>query len=266
VRTIWEIGSRDGLDGLALSQAYPDASVVCFEPNPDTFAQVAQNSARSVDGSMRALPYALCDRDGPATFFKIDPVATKTTWPDGNPGASSMYVASGDYPFEEYVQVPVQVEGRRASSLIEDGFAVPDLVWMDVQGAEMEVLKGFDRHVGLVTAIYVELSLQEMYTGQALAPEVIALLSRSGHKWHSVTRTGTWQFDALFLRSDRSNWRLNVRHHLFSWSLRTRRKFGIARPLPPSNPRQLMAVVARRGIRAGKRVLNRLVLGRVPHR
>lgn len=253
VCVIWEIGSRDGKDALELSRFHPEASVICFEPNPDTFHQVLENTSQDPNRSIRAFPFALCNSDGPVTFFKIDPIATKTTWPDGNPGASSLYLASGDYPVEEYVQVPVMVQGRRASSLIDEGIPSPHLIWMDVQGAELEVLKGFGDHLKSVAALHVELSLRQMYTGQALAPEAVALLANLGFRWHSVTRTGEWQFDALFLNAHHRTWRLNLRHFLLSRSLQTRRKLGIRKPLP-TNPKAVW-------VRSVRRILRFLVDG-----
>jgi FkbM family methyltransferase len=231
IQVIWEIGSRDGVDGVELSRTFPMASVLCFEPNPDTFQQVVDATLRAPKGSMQAFRLALCNSDEPVTFFKIDATATKTAWPDGNPGASSLYVASGDYPFEEYAQVPVLVQGRRASSLIAEGLPPPDFVWMDVQGAELEVLKGFGEYLSNVDLIHVELSLRVIYTGQALAPEVISFLANSGFRWHSVTRKGEWQFDALFLNARARRWRLSIRHYLLSLSLRTGAVFGISQSI-----------------------------------
>ena len=253
VAVIWEIGSRDGLDGLALSRAHPNARVICFEPNPDTFQQVARNAARAENVAIDAYPYALCDEDGPVTFFKIDPVATRTTWSDGNPGASSLYVASGEYPKEDYVQVPVTVKGRRAKTVIEQGVPVPDLVWMDVQGAELSVLQGFGDRLWDVSAIYVELSLRPIYTGQALAADVVRFLSSSGFRWHSVTRTGEWQFDALFVRGGRYDVRLIARDRALNFSLKSRLQFGIRQHVP--TPRRLAKSVRVRAMRVAFRLL-----------
>lgn len=199
VTSVWEIGSRDGQDALQLAHAFPQASVYAFEPNPETFPAV-ESSAQGSNGRVRAANVALTSSDGPVEFMQIDTVNTQTAWSDGNPGASSLFSASGAYDdIERYVQRAVTVEGARADSVIERGIApAPQVVWMDVQGAEALVLEGFGVLLSEVSLIYVELSLHEIYAGQALAPEIIEMLSPH-FRWYSVPHPGPWQFDAVFV-------------------------------------------------------------------
>lgn len=199
VTTVWEIGSRDGQDGLHLASAFPQASVYAFEPNPETFPAV-ESAALGSSGRMRAVNVALTSSDGPVEFMQIDTVNTQSVWSDGNPGASSLFSASGAYDhIERYVQRPVSVESARADSVIERGIApAPQVVWMDMQGAEALVLEGFGVLLAEVSLIYVELSLHAIYAGQALAPEIVEMLS-THFRWYSVPRPGPWQFDAVFV-------------------------------------------------------------------
>ncbi|MEI2643025.1 MAG: FkbM family methyltransferase [Candidatus Nanopelagicales bacterium] len=233
VSSIWEIGSRDGEDARALLDAFPLAHLDAFEPNPDTFS-IVESVAATRRSRMTAHNIALTESDGTTTLYKIDRERTKTTWQDGNPGASSLFRASGAYSaHEDYVQVPVSVAGRRASTLItEEQLAVPQLVWIDVQGAELSVLRGFHEALSTVSAIYLELSLKEIYEGQALAPDVVSYL-RPLFAWHSVLRTGEWQFDALLVSRDLADSRLRWRDALLRRSLSSRVNAGVAYPLKP---------------------------------
>jgi FkbM family methyltransferase len=70
-------------------------------------------------------------------FFPIDPKRTVTTWKDGNPGASSLFVAQDGYPHEKYVQNEIMVNCHRLDSICEQEKIVPDLIWIDLQGAEL---------------------------------------------------------------------------------------------------------------------------------
>jgi FkbM family methyltransferase len=56
----------------------------------------------------------------------------------------------------------------------------PALLKIDVQGFEMELLKGAEQSLASFSDIYVELSFVPFYEGQALAPEVIAWLDGRG--------------------------------------------------------------------------------------
>ena len=60
---------------------------------------------------------AVGDRDGNATFHPMDPQRTVTTWADGNPGASSLFVASGKYEVETYVQGSEEVSYRQTGHI-----------------------------------------------------------------------------------------------------------------------------------------------------
>ena len=250
---MWEIGSRDGRDGVALLHAFPGCVVHAFEPNPDTYPSVEHAAAKSYS---RLIPHqiALCVTDGPVLFHKIDRRRTVTTWADGNPGASSLFRASGAYDgIEKYVQTPIVVRGATAAGLIgSNEVPSPDFIWMDVQGAEGLVLAGFGSRLADVKAIYVELSLREMYEGQAMAPEVVARL-RENFRWHSVLHHGSWQFDALFISRNYSGPELIVRDIALRASLRTGLNVGIAFPAKKAGLR-LVRAAKRRARRAVARV------------
>lgn len=225
------MGSRDGHDAAELAAAFPGARVVCFEPNPDTVDLVRAMAEQHP--LLDAIPCALLDTDGEVTFYKIDPAHTVTTWADGNPGASSLFEATGDYPFETYAQTATAVDGARGDSLISKGISpAPELIWIDVQGAELMVLEGLGRYIDHVELVSVELSLAPIYHGQALAPAVVSFLQLHGLLWHSVAHPSEWQFDAVFVRTGGADIRLRLRNQLWNWSLRSRPKPGIREPIP----------------------------------
>lgn len=224
---IWEIGSRDGEDGRELLKSFPASRLIAFEPNPDTFEKVSKISAES-NGKIEAMNIAISDTDGQIIFFKIDTDSTITTWEDGNPGASSLFVANNQYDVEKYVQIPIKVSSRRAASLIGlDCYKVPDLIWMDVQGAEDLVLKSFDNYLSNVRFIYVELSLKPLYEGQPLAKDVIQRLSKDFY-WHSNLTLGEWQFDGLFINKKYGKTSLRIRNRLLTLSLKLKFNIGIS--------------------------------------
>jgi hypothetical protein len=56
----------------------------------------------------------------------------------------------------------------------------PCVLKIDVQGFELEVLRGAPSTLASVDEAYVECSFEELYGGQALASEIIAELDRHG--------------------------------------------------------------------------------------
>lgn len=251
VKTIWDIGSRDGLESQALLAAYPYAVVHAFEPNPDTYPMLAQVEKRY--SRLLAHNLVLSDLDGEITFHKIDRERTETSWADGNPGASSLFEASGVYDgIEKYVQQPIAVESATAGRLLDSGAVpVPDIIWMDVQGAELLVFKGFKEHLASVKAIYVELSLKPIYHGQALADEVLAYLAKD-FQWIGVPNKGAWQFDALFIRRDLGDLHSAFRNRQLRLALAAPTKPGIASRAGLPDPTHLLhasAIVASDALR-----------------
>jgi len=225
IDSIWEIGSRDGQDALRLKLEFPWAEFHLFEPNPDTFPLV-EEAARELE-RFNAYNLALGSEDGSAVFQKIDPSKTITSWADGNPGASSFFKASTGYKVETYIQTPVEVEMARASSIIERGIAAPDLIWMDVQGFEGHVVDGFDSHISRVSAIYVELSLREMYEGQILIRDFVKKMSNN-FLWVNVQNTGNWQVDALFVNKKSATLRLRILDLFYRLSLKSGINYGVS--------------------------------------
>ena len=66
------------------------------------------------------------------------------------------------------------------SAIDLDVIHAPALMKIDVQGFELEVLKGAKEALRRCDYVYAEVSFEELYEGQALAPEVIAFLAGEG--------------------------------------------------------------------------------------
>jgi FkbM family methyltransferase len=219
VQEIWDIGSRDGKDSLELARVFPNAIITAFEPNPTTFDSV-QKIADSSSGRINAKKMALSDSDNASTiFYMIDTNSTLTSWEDGNPGASSLFRANNQIGFEKYVQTPIIVESFSAQTLIErKDCSLPDLLWMDSQGSEKLIFKGFGRYLSQVNLIYVELSFEQVYLNQPLADEVVQFLSQTFY-WHSNLYVGELQFDALFINKNKAGISLFLRNLILKTSL-----------------------------------------------
>jgi FkbM family methyltransferase len=228
---IWEIGSRDGREAQSLSVEFPGTRVIAFEPNPETFPFVVDVASKNPQIIPR--DEAISNLDGFVDFFKINTSETITSWTDGNPGASSLLKSSGDYPHETYVQDKIKVKSTRASEFIRHYPEYkPQLLWIDVQGSEDQVLLSFDEFIEEIEVIVVELSLKPIYRNQPLAQEVLKLLKENFYLV-KILNMGEWQFDALLVNKNKKR-AMNFwsRDKIFATSLRTKRKFGIARHFP----------------------------------
>jgi hypothetical protein len=81
----------------------------------------------------------------------------------------------------------------------------PDLLKLDVQGYELEVLKGADQALATARSVLCEVSFRTFYQGQALFAEILAHLQGRGFRLHAfgpslVPGRPLAQADALFLK------------------------------------------------------------------
>ena len=223
--TIWEIGALDGLDSVSLKNKFPTSNFYAFEPTPESF-KIVEKNLKLIKG--KAFEFALSDMDGTATFRVNDPKKTITTWANGNQGANSLFRANPEYPIEKYVQKSINVKTLRADTFINGGNLIPELVWIDVQGAEMMVFTGFGDYLEYLNFIYVELSLFPLYTGSPLAHEVVQYLSNRGFYWVKNLTLGGFQFDAVFVRPNKLKNLAKLKHKIFTHMLNTQDKLFIS--------------------------------------
>ena len=199
---ILDIGSRDCEQSLELSKYFPKARMFAFECNPQTLP-ICREAIKD-SSAITLCPYAVNSYDGTCKFYPIDPTRTRTTWKDGNPGASSLFQANGTYPSEFYVQNEIQVPCRRIDSVLkEHGIQRVDLIWMDLQGAELIALKSLGSYLDSVHSIHTEVTHMEMYKGQNMFPEIDSFLKE--HLFENITPiVQGWQQDVIY-KNNRSS-------------------------------------------------------------
>jgi FkbM family methyltransferase len=200
VRSVLDIGAHRGEFSSALRTYLPDASITAFEPLPDCYdALAARMSAR---GPFRAHRIALGATDGETAFYR-----------------SSFSKASSLLPMAERHEreFPWSSGGRTLSVAVRTLDSVAEgldltrrcLMKIDVQGAELQVLKGAIRVLEGIDYVVVETSFVKLYEGQADFADVYEFLSsrqfRFAGVWDQLRSRedgAVLQADALFCRDD----------------------------------------------------------------
>jgi FkbM family methyltransferase len=193
--SLLDIGANKGQFALAFRETRPDGLIHAFEPLPDAadrfdalFAGDAQTRLHrlAVGSSERTATFHVTDRQDSSSLLK--------------PGAGQRDAFGVTQAREIVVQVrPLE------TSVDLTALAHPVLMKIDVQGAELEVLRG-TQHLELIDWIYVELSFVELYEGQPLFEDVRAYLADRGFGLRGVfnqaftERYGPTQADCLFAR------------------------------------------------------------------
>ena len=133
----WDVGAHIGYHSLGFAAL--GAEVLCFEPNPANAARLKLHLERNqpLACRVRHLGVALSDGDGEMTFMQ------DTNLDRGSTGSHLMGVKTPlrneSYATFERVTVPT----LRIDSLIEErGERPPEVIKIDVEGAEALVLRG----------------------------------------------------------------------------------------------------------------------------
>jgi FkbM family methyltransferase len=197
LRTVVDIGANVGQFALAALHYSPNCQVHSFEPLPGP----AGKYARLLRGETRATLHQ----------YAIGPSFIEATMHVSNRDDSSSLLAISDLQESLF---PGTAESHRTNVTVRrlleciapSSIEAPALLKIDVQGFESEVIKGCDDALHLFDFIYCECSFLELYTGQALAAEVIELLHQKGFScagiYNPVCDKGSCiQADFLFLKS-----------------------------------------------------------------
>lgn len=195
---IFDIGARDCVQSIEFYNAFPNSKIYAFECNPNTL-DICKKNIEPYSDRITLIEGAVCDYDGNITFYPINQEKTITTWKDGNPGASSIFKSNGKYTVETYIQDEIITHCHRLDSVMEKyDISNVDIIWMDLQGAEMLALKGLGNHLQNVKYIHTEVSYKEMYLGQVMFDELNNyILSNDFVLKNTLSFTG-WQEDIIY--------------------------------------------------------------------
>ncbi|GAA4752112.1 FkbM family methyltransferase [Actinomycetospora chibensis] len=186
--------SRGQFASFAKNQ-WPHSRLFCFEPQPKCAA-----TARAVVGGRGEVhEVALSNEEGIEEFIVSGREDSSSLLPVGE--LAEQVANAGEVG---RFSVPVHRLDRHTA---EFG-AGTGLLKIDVQGLELEVLKGLGEQIRGFADIYLECSFRHLYEGQALGTEIIAYLSSRGFQLIAIENPARGesheilQADLLFRRGD----------------------------------------------------------------
>lgn len=173
---IVEAGAFDGHETQRMLAVWPDAIIHTFEPIPAVFKRLEENTKHLAN--VHRYQMALSDITGNSLLY----VSEK---PD-RPGIPSQ-ASSLRKPKERLAHSPIQFPYTiNVPTITLDDWAQQyevthvDLLWLDMQGYELNALSEAHTILKQVSAIYTEVGFIENYAGQAQYPEVKMWLEKQG--------------------------------------------------------------------------------------
>jgi len=169
IDTVLDVGANEGRFARRLRDEGFTGRIVSFEPLSSAFALLA--SASAADPKWECLRLALGATTGKATLNVAGNLASSSFLPMDS-GLSQMDPRLAYTGTEECSLSTLDV-------LAADLFQQEERLYLklDVQGFELEVLRGADVTLDRVHAFDVELSLTQLYEGAPLMDEVVAYLA-----------------------------------------------------------------------------------------
>jgi len=86
-------------------------------------------------------------------------------------------------------------------TIVKDRNIQANFLNMDIQGAELKCLQGFEENLKMIDYIYAEVNIKELYAGCAQLPELDAWLAAREFKRVEISMTGWGWGDALYIRA-----------------------------------------------------------------
>lgn len=196
-RTVVDVGAHRGQFALVARRRFPRARLVCLEP----LAAPRSRLERALGGAadVEVLPFAAAAEEGESEFVVSEADDSSSLLPMTG-------LQTETFPGTGAV-ARTTVRTKRLDDLLAAArLERPALLKVDVQGAELGVLRGAEGILEAIDEVLVECSFAELYRGQALAGEVVAHLQARGFSLAAICSPVTRprgrliQADFLFVR------------------------------------------------------------------
>lgn len=190
-RHIIDIGAFEGEWAIRTSEVFPEAGILMIEAMPQKQAKLQKVCSAHPNLSFEIA--LLGPEDGREVQF------------------TELETASSVLEEEAATHHRISRTTTTLDSVLErKSITNPSLVKLDVQGYELEVLKGFSKYISSADVILTEASLLDIHKNVPLVKDVVNFLADRGFVLYDICSVSTrrpldqalWQTDLLFVRED----------------------------------------------------------------
>jgi len=207
---ILEAGAFDGSETVLIKKKWPRSVIYSFEPVPEAYNWLSKKTKNLND--IYCFGIALSNKTGYHKFFLSEESNNRgVTFQSGSLLApKDHFIYCPDIVFKDSIIVPT-ITIDRWSEL----YGVPkiDMMWLDMQGMELDVLKASPNILSTVKVVYTEVEFSEVYSGQGKYDEIKEFMQENGFLIFGknfdipgrVNDGWGWFGDVIFIRSDLKN-------------------------------------------------------------
>ena len=172
--TILEIGCNDGTHTIWFLEIFKNPKIYCFEPDPRAIANFKNKVGRH--DNVHLFEMALSDRNGEIAFYQSGGWhKAREDWDlSGSIRKPKEHLMA--YPWVKFDRAITVKTVTLDAWCSEHEVEHIDFIWMDVQGAEIDVFKGGVNVLAKTDIIYTEYSNRELYEGQFTLKQLLKQL------------------------------------------------------------------------------------------
>jgi FkbM family methyltransferase len=165
---IIDVGANEGQFAFMARYAWPRARIDCFEPDPDAFSRLKENHGT----------------DNLITFYNgaIGSESKELLLNLGETSAQNSLLRERGKSSQGTITVPVKTLDE-IYPFFEEGIT---LLKIDVQGYELEVLKGSKELLKKIKFVLLEISLDDLFEGGIEIDTIWSFMKNQNYKYHSV--------------------------------------------------------------------------------
>lgn len=196
INTLIDVGSNKGQFILLCIKFFPNLLIYSFEPIKE--ALIKQKNLLSFKNNIYFYNTGIGNKKKKINFFITNRVD------------SSSFLTinkSKNYNKNYYVKEKRKIKIQKLDQILNNKKLIkPVLIKIDVQGFELEVLKGSKKILPNIDYLLLEVSKNQMYNKQAIEIEIINFLKKEkfrimvSSKWKRINNTEFMQRDILFKR------------------------------------------------------------------
>ncbi|GCA80679.1 MAG: FkbM family methyltransferase [Microcystis aeruginosa LG13-03] len=168
ITKIIDVGANEGQFAFMARYSWPNAQIDCFEPDPSAFYGLKKNH-----GSDQRISFHNCALGSQQTELSLNL---------GETSAQNSILQEKGKNGQGTIIVPVETLDRIYSSL-PSGVT---LLKIDVQGYELEVLKGAKNLLSQIKFVLLEISLADLFEGGVEIDVIWQFIRNNGYKYHSI--------------------------------------------------------------------------------
>jgi FkbM family methyltransferase len=165
---IIDVGANEGQFAFMARYAWPSARIDCFEPDPDAFSRLKENHGT----------------DNLITFYDsaVGSESKELLLNLGETSAQNSLLREHGKSSQGTIRVPVKI----LDEIYPFVQGETTLLKIDVQGYELEVLKGSQELLKQVKFVLLEISLEDLFEGGIEIDTIWSFMRTHKYKYHSI--------------------------------------------------------------------------------